>query len=175
MEPNCTIKRTAIRPGFDTVRKLFFEYDKIEQAKDRLRRPGVWQCVARLRELAHWLDSVDNRELWIRERERLRGRNLILTFLAYCLKIDTPESVIVFFFTAKVSSLISVDGGKALSRSLNDKIPNIWYLVFATTRFSPKLVSEWRRLPHFPAKMTLVDARALLSIEKISFSLTSSF
>ena len=40
MEPNCTIKRTAIRPGFDTVRKLFSEYGKIEQAKDRLRRPG---------------------------------------------------------------------------------------------------------------------------------------
>ena len=30
------------------------------------------------------------------------------------------------FFTTKVSSLISVEGGKTLSRSLNDKIPNIW-------------------------------------------------
>ena len=32
----------------------------------------------------------------------------------------------MYFFTAKVTSRISVDGGKALSQSLNDKIPNIW-------------------------------------------------
>ena len=42
----------------------------------------------------------------------------------------------------------------------------IKFLTFATTRFSLKLVVDWRRLPHFPAKMTLVRARALLSIEK---------
>ena len=30
----------------------------------------------------------------------------------------------VLFFTTKVSTLISVEGGEALSRSLNDKIPN---------------------------------------------------
>ena len=33
-----------------------------------------------------------------------------------------------------------------------------------------KLVEDWRRLPHFPAKMTLVWARALLIVGKISFS-----
>ena len=49
----------------------------------------------------------------------------ILRFLAYSLKLDTPESTIVLFFTTKVSSVISVEGGKALSRLLNDKIPNI--------------------------------------------------
>ena len=52
-------------------------------------------------------------------------KNLIFSFFAYSLKIDTPESFIVLFFTAKVSSLISVEGGEALSRSLNDKISNI--------------------------------------------------
>ena len=38
------------------------------------------------------------------------------------------------------------------------------------TLFPPKPVVEWRRLSRFPAKMTLVRARALLSIEKISYS-----
>ena len=33
-----------------------------------------------------------------------------------------------------------------------------------------KLVVEWRRLPSFPAKMTLFHTRALLSIEKIKYS-----
>ena len=36
--------------------------------------------------------------------------------------------------------------------------------------FSLTLVVEWRRLLHFPAKMTLVQSRALPSIEKISVS-----
>ena len=38
-----------------------------------------------------------------------------------------------------------------------------------------KLVVEWRRLSRFPAKMTLIYARALLSIEKTSFSYPSPF
>ena len=38
-------------------------------------------------------------------------------------KIYTPESFFVLFFTTKVSTLISVEGGEALSRSQNDKIP----------------------------------------------------
>ena len=36
--------------------------------------------------------------------------------------------------------------------------------------FLSSLVVDCRRLPHFPTKMTLVCARALLSIEKISLS-----
>ena len=74
-----------------------------------------------------WRCKPDNRELKIQGRGRgLRGRHLILSFLACTLKIDTPESFIVlFFFTTKVGALISVEGGEALSRSLNDKIPNI--------------------------------------------------
>ena len=35
-----------------------------------------------------------------------------------------PESIVLFFPT-KASTLISVEGGKALFRSLNEKIPNI--------------------------------------------------
>ena len=46
-------------------------------------------------------------------------------FSCYSLKKDTAESVVVLFFITKVSTLISVEGGEALSRSLNDKILNI--------------------------------------------------
>ena len=56
--------------------------------------------------------------------------------------------------------------GYALSGWQNDKTSNIWLIVSATSTFSLKLVVEWRRLPRFPAKMALVYARALLSIEK---------
>ena len=40
-------------------------------------------------------------------------------------KIDTRKASWYFFVTTKVSTLISVEGGKALSRSLNDKVSNI--------------------------------------------------
>ena len=50
----------------------------------------------------------------------------VFFFLAYSLKIDTLEGFIVIFFTTNVSTLISVEGGKVLSRSLNDKISNIF-------------------------------------------------
>ena len=56
-------------------------------------------------------------------RGQLQGRHLILSFLAHTLKIDTLESIVPLFFTKKVSSFLSVEGGKALSWSL--KIPNI--------------------------------------------------
>ena len=67
------------------------------------------------------------RQLWIRRR----GQHLILRFLAYSLKVDTPESCCNFFSQLKASTLISVEGckaslwapGKALTWSLNDKIP----------------------------------------------------
>ena len=49
-----------------------------------------------------------------------KGRHLF-KFSRLFTKIDTPESfILLFFFTTKVSSLISFEGGKALSRSLND-------------------------------------------------------
>ena len=61
----------------------------------------------------------DNRELYIPER----GQHLILRFL------DCSLSFIVLFcfcfVTTTVSSLISVEEGKAASRSVSDKIPNI--------------------------------------------------
>ena len=44
------------------------------------------------------------------------------------------------------------------------------HFVLATTTVSQKLIVEWRRLSPFPAKMTLVHAWVILSIEKISFS-----
>ena len=36
-------------------------------------------------------------------RGRGRGRHSVLSFLAYSLKIDTPESFVVLVFTTKVS------------------------------------------------------------------------
>ena len=50
---------------------------------------------------------------------------------AYKYTLTPPENliVVVFFFKPQklvVCSLIPVEGGKALSRLLNDKIPNIW-------------------------------------------------
>ena len=49
---------------------------------------------------------------------------------------------------------------------------NIWFTCFRHYDIisSLKLVVEWRRLSRFPAKMTLVHARAQLSLEKISYS-----
>ena len=42
--------------------------------------------------------------------------DLILSFLAYSLQIDTPGKFhCIFFFTTKVSTLVSVEGGKTLS------------------------------------------------------------
>ena len=44
-------------------------------------------------------------------------------------KIDTPESFTVLFFTTKVSTLISIKGGQAPSRLLNDKISDMTVLL----------------------------------------------
>ena len=106
--------------------------------------------------------------LLIIETFRFKDENdydLTSSFFAYSQNIVFRESFSLPFFTRKVSTVILSEGGYALSRSQNDKTSNVWYLVFAT--FTLKLVVEWRRLPLFPAKMTLVHARALLSIEKI--------
>ena len=51
-----------------------------------------------------------------------RGGHLTL---AYSLKIDTGKLHCTFFFTTRASTLIPVEGGYALSRSLNDTISNI--------------------------------------------------
>ena len=101
-----------------------------------------------------------------------RSTRFGLKFFAHSQNIDSPESFILPFFTRKVSIVTFSGGGYALSRSQSDKTSNIWYLVSATSTFSLKLVVEWRRLPRFPAKMRLVHARALLSIEEISYSLS---
>ena len=70
------------------------------------------------------------RELRIRRPSRLQGRHLILRFLPYSRKIDNSGSFIVIFFTTKASTLISVEGCKALSPSLNDKIPFKYLITF---------------------------------------------
>ena len=40
--------------------------------------------------------------------------------------IDSPESLILPFFTRKVSTVTFSEGGYALSWSQNDKTTNIW-------------------------------------------------
>ena len=47
-------------------------------------------------------------------------------FLAYCQKIDIPESFIAFFSTRKVCIVIFTEGGWALSRLKNAETSNIW-------------------------------------------------
>ena len=103
----------------------------------------------------------ENRELSIRGQPRLR--DLTWSFCVHSQNIDFPESFIVPFFTRKVNIVIFSEGGYAPSRSQNDQTSNIRCLVFATMTFSLRLVVEWRGLPHFPAKMTLVHAEAQLS------------
>ena len=64
-------------------------------------------------------------------------------------KIDTPESFIVLFFATKGSWLISVEGGEALSRSLNDKIPNIrHYEILPKTRSRITMATTFSRQNH---------------------------
>ena len=56
------------------------------------------------------------------ETTRLLERHLPWKLPRLCTqKIETRESSIVLFFRTKVSTLISVEGDKALFRSLNDK------------------------------------------------------
>ena len=49
----------------------------------------------------------------------------IITFSRLLSKNRHPGKLPCTFLTTKVSTLIFVEGGKTLSRSLNDKIPNI--------------------------------------------------
>ena len=126
-----------------------------QQEKSSLRAES--DCVSTGVEIAHLLI----RDLKIRGRGQLGARDLTWSFFASSQNIDSPESFILLFFTRKVSIVIFLsEGGYALCWSQNDKTSNIWYVVFSTTTFARKLVVEWRRLPRFPAKMTLVRVRA---------------
>ena len=72
-----------------------------------------------------------------------------LKFFALIVKTWTPRNSSLFFFsTRKVSTVTVIERGWALSQLQNAK---------------------WRRLPRFPAKITLAHARTLLTIEKISY------
>ena len=113
------------------------------------------------------------RSVWILLLETFRFKDdykyeiWLRVFFAYSQNINSADSFILLIFTRKVSTATFSEGGYTLSRWQNDKTTNIWWLVSAT---SLKVVVGWRRLPHFPAKMTLVHACALLSIEKISYA-----
>ena len=113
-----------------------------------------------------------SRELKIRRQGGLRRRHLILSFLAYSLKIDIPESFIVLLFITEVSTLISFEGDEALSRSLNDKFTNVCFrhhYIFAKTCCRMTMAITFSRQNDVGSR-----AFALFSIEKISFSFWSS-
>ena len=94
------------------------------------------------------------RDLEILGRERLRGRDFTESFVVHFKKIDVPESFIRLLFTRKVSTFIFIEGGHAFSPR--------WEMVnlLAFDNLFPLLKREvgWRRLPPFPAKMTVVHA-----------------
>ena len=77
---------------------------------------------------------------------------------------DLSQSNCRNFSCSSISTVTFSEGGYTLSRAQNDKTFNIWHLVSATSTFSLKVVVKWRRLPPFRAKMTLVHARALLTV-----------
>ena len=80
-------------------------------------------------------NTVNGRENTSRlliETFRFEGKNdyeyeiWFKVFFVYCQKIDTPEFLIVPFFTRKFSTVIVIEGGWALSRLQNAKTSNIW-------------------------------------------------
>ena len=58
--------------------------------------------------------------------ESFRALSTTFDFKFSRLFSENRHSFILLSFTTKVSTLISVEGGEALSRSLNNKIRNIW-------------------------------------------------
>ena len=85
-------------------------------------------------------------------------------FFAYC------QFFIVLFFSPEKLVLLSLL--KEVKPSPDSKMIK---LLTSDNLFPPlrPLVVDWRPLPRFPSKMTLPHARALLTIEKISY--TQSF
>ena len=82
-----------------------------------------------------------------------------LKFFRVFSKYRPPGKLHFTIFTLKVSTVIFNEGGYALSRS-----QMILITCFRDFDILVRLVVEWQRLPLFPAKMTPVHARALLSI-----------
>ena len=52
--------------------------------------------------------------------------DIYLTFLCMLYNKDTQESLILLFFTTKVSTVILTKGGLSLSQWQNDKTSHIW-------------------------------------------------
>ena len=85
---------------------------------------------------SHSKNQFDDRELdWLVQKFGLRRLQRFDV-----IRGDFPESFSLPFFTRKVSTVIFSEGGYAFSRWQSDKTSNIWYLVFATTTLSRKLV-----------------------------------
>ena len=116
------------------------------------------------------LSVLESERLLDSKRRTTTSTRFDLKFFRVLSKNRYPGMLQCTFFTRNICTVILIGGAQNLSRSLNDKTSNIWQIVSATTTFSLKLVVEWRWLPRFPTKMTLVHERAILSIEKISYS-----
>ena len=88
------------------------------------------------------------------------------------LKSWTPRKASLHFFsTKKISTVIFNKRALAISRRQNDKTSNTLKLVsFRHHDILAKTLGGMTTAIVFPAKMTLVYARALLCIEKISYS-----
>ena len=52
--------------------------------------------------------------------------DIYLTFLCMLYNKDTQESLILLFFTTKVSTVILTEGGLSLSQWQSDKTSHIW-------------------------------------------------
>ena len=101
-----------------------------------------------------------------------------LTVFSRIIKIQNPPKAWFYHFSQKKLALLPLV--KEVAPSPDRKMiklltfDNLFSPLWLRHKFSLKLVVEWRWLPRFPAKMALVHAQALLSIEKISYSLSYS-
>ena len=70
--------------------------------------------------------SLKLETFWFEDENDSRVRDLHDFKFLRILKIVSPESFILLFFSVKVITVILSEGGYVLSLSQNDKISNIW-------------------------------------------------
>ena len=136
------------------------------------KKEKEWKWKSSGDEVDDPLKTFPNRGLLIRGQERLLVWDLTLSFSAYSQKIDFPEIFIALFFLSQ--KLAQSTFLKKVKRFTGRKTikPSNWidnlsvrhYDILAKTR-SKKTTT----ITFSAAKMTLVHARALLTIEKISY------
>lgn len=112
------------------------------------------------------------RDLQIRGEERLRVRDLISSFLAYCQKARHPVILHCTYILPEKLALLSLLEEVKQSPGRNMiKLLTIYSLFpslrpFSLTPLQKENDDGQGELSRFPAKITVVHARALLSIDK---------